>query len=235
MRTDGRLPFSKNDVVVQCVVQLLLIDLLQDTIDKYYKHIPTSSIIMLLDALHKSYVFAQEFNQQICLREELKRLGFMSEMKHLPGLLKQEREALSCSLKILFHVLADRTVQKSKSFPDAMDRLTRLSCSFLSTYIRKEQFFQEQVETAQNLSTRERESLAIETEREILGLVPIISDVLLKGLKELETSSFRKYVPQFMPLFCELTVVNSREVRMMLRDVLLIQVAPMVAPDTWWA
>jgi len=32
----------------------------------------------------------------------LQSLGFMKKMKELPGLLKQEREALSCSLMILF-------------------------------------------------------------------------------------------------------------------------------------
>merc|ERR1711977_770811 len=90
---DGQLPFRKDDVVIQCVVQLLLIEMLQDTVKQHYEHIPAIGIMTLLDALQQSFEFAQEFNQKIGLRQTLKRLGFMREMRQLPGLLKQEREA----------------------------------------------------------------------------------------------------------------------------------------------
>merc|ERR1719310_1630788 len=118
---DASLPFSKEEVVIQCVVQLLLIDMLQETVTQHYDHIPPAGIMVLLDALQRSYEFAQEFNQQIDLRQALKRLGFMREMKQLPGLLKQEREALSCSLKILFQVLRDERMQKSDHALKAME------------------------------------------------------------------------------------------------------------------
>merc|ERR1740129_695629 len=89
----------------------------------------------LLDALQRSFAFAQDFNQRIELRQALKRLGFMREMKQLPGLLKQEREATSCSLKILFQVQADARMQRSAHAAQATERLTQLCSTVLRNYV----------------------------------------------------------------------------------------------------
>ena len=45
-----------------------------------------------------SYDFTSNFNKQLDLRNSLWQEGFLSEMKQLPGLLKQERESLKCLL-----------------------------------------------------------------------------------------------------------------------------------------
>lgn len=63
-------------------------------------------------------------------------------------------------------------------------------------------------------------------------MVPIISEVVLKGLKELDPAQFRRYATELFPLLCELTVVQSREVRVMVRDILLEQVSPVVGNTT---
>jgi len=231
VRGDGQLPFRKDDVVIQCVVQLLLIDMLQDTVQQHYQHIPPEGIMTLLDALKRSFEFAQEFNQQIELRQTLKRLGFMREMKQLPGLLKQEREALSCSLKVLFQVQADARMQNTKYAAQAVERLMCLCHTVLRNYVNKERLLHEQTDNPTELTgegARDREAAAVEMEREVMGLVPIISDVVMRGLKELKPEQFAKYAPDLFPLLCELTVVNSREVRTMVRDVLIEQVAPLV-------
>lgn len=232
---DCQLPFSKDEVVNKCVVQLLLIDMLQETVTKHYEHIPPTGVMVLLDALQRSFEFAQHFNQLIELRQALKRLGFMREMKQLPGLLKQEREALSCSLKILFQVQGDERMQGTDFAPQAMDRLMRLCGMVLRNYCQKERTLNEQSDTPADYSgeARDRETTSVEMEREVLGLVPIISEVVLKGLKELDPLQFRRYAAELFPLLCELTVVNSREVRVMVRDILLEQVSPVVgtAPE----
>jgi hypothetical protein len=241
MEGDGRLPFSKDDVVIQCVVQLLLIDMLQDAIAQHYDHIPPAGIMILLDALQRSFEFAQEFNQQIELRQTLKRLGFMREMKNLPGLLKQEREALSCSCKILFQVQGDARMMKVEATAlGAEQRLRRLCQAVLKSYVGKERLLQEsQQQSADHHGVdyhtgvagggvgSDREAVAVEMEREVMGLAPIISEVVLKGLKELHSDQFAGYAPDLFPLLCELTVVNSREVRVMVRDVLR-RVTPLV-------
>ena len=47
-------------------------------------------------------MFAQTFNKNHKLRFHLWQKGFMSELERLPGLIRQEWESLSATLKILF-------------------------------------------------------------------------------------------------------------------------------------
>jgi len=232
------LPFRKDDVVIQCVVQLLLIEMLQDTVKSHYDHIPPRGIMTLLDALQKSFAFAQEFNQQIELRQTLKRLGFMREMRQLPGLLKQEREALSCSLKILFQVQGDVRMQQSECTSKAMDRLMQLCGNVLRNYVSKERLLQQHIqEQTENPSDNpgenphDKEAAVVEMEREVMGLVPIISDVVMKGLMDLHADQFAKHARDLFPLLCDLTAVNSREIRLMVRDVLIAQVTPLISKE----
>jgi brefeldin A-inhibited guanine nucleotide-exchange protein len=232
--TDGQLPFRTDDVVIQCVVQLLLIDVLQDTVREHYEHIPPAGIMTLLDALQRSFEFAQEFNQQIELRQTLKRLGFMRDMKQLPALLKQEREALSCSLNVLFQVQADeRMLQNSDISGQAVERLMKLCCNVLRNYVQKEQLLQQHQEDPDNApGGPDREAVIIEIDREVQGLVKIISEVVMRGLKDLQPEQFARYARELFPLLCECSTVNSREVRLMVRDVLMQQVTPMVCAAT---
>lgn len=235
MSNEAQLPFRKDPVVTLCVVQLLLIDMLQDTVTQNYNHIPPTGIMTLLDALKQSFEFAQEFNQKIELRQMLKRLGFMREMKQLPGLLKQEREALSCSLKILFQVQADARMQKSDYAAQAVERLMHLCSTVLRNYVNKERLLHEQTDVvAEGASEagvegmKDHEATITEMKREVNGLVPIISEVVMRGLKDLQADQFARYAPELFPLLCELAIVNSREVRLMVREVLLEQIAPLI-------
>jgi len=229
---DGQLPFRKEAVVNQCVVQLLLIDMLQDAVDQHYEYISTAGIATLLDALQRSFEFAQEFNQQIELRQTLKRLGFMREMRQLPGLLKQEREALSCSLKVLFRIQGDVRMHGSEHADQAVKRLMHLSTSVLRNYVSKEQHLQELTDARHAQDPQPADAPAkdrdVEMEREISGLERIISEVLLRGLKDLHAGQFARHAQELFPLLSELTVVNSREIRVMVRDVLLERVGPLV-------
>jgi len=229
---EGELPFRKDDVVIQCVVQLLLIDMLQETMREHYDNIPPESVLALLDALQGSYEFAQEFNQQIELRQTLKRLGFIREMRQLPGLLKQEREALSCSLKVLFQVQGDPKMQGTHYASKAVERLMKLCCMVLRNYVNKERIIGEQhaqaAEQPADANSHDREAAQVEMEREVLGLVPIISDVVMGGLRDLRQDQFARHAPELFPLLCDLTVVNSYEVREKVRSVLLVQVGPML-------
>mmetsp|Transcript_109809 Transcript_109809/g.310361 ORF Transcript_109809/g.310361 Transcript_109809/m.310361 type:complete len:475 (+) Transcript_109809:2-1426(+) len=235
---DAQLPFRKEAVVIQCVVQLLLIDMLQDTVEQHYEHISTAGIMTLLDALQRSFDFAQAFNQQIELRQTLKRLGFMREMKQLPGLLKQEREALSCSLKVLFRVQADDRMRGTEYASQAVERLMRLCGAVLRNYAGKERQLQELSEGRQAQEPadaaaardRDREATAAELEREIMGLAPIISEVVLKGLAGLRPEQFDGHAPELFPLLCGLATVSSREVRQMVAEVLLGRMAPLIRP-----
>ncbi|CAJ1345350.1 unnamed protein product [Effrenium voratum] len=228
-KASSHLPFNKEDVVIQCVVQLLLIDMLMDAVSQHYENIPESGIMTLLDALQQSFEFAQEFNRQIELRQALKRLGFMKEVKQLPGLLKQERDSLRCSLWILFQVQSDPRMNGSEFASRAVDRLLRLCSTVLQNYVNKERILHDRSEASNE--SGDREASIVEMEREVHGLVPIISQVVVKGLKDLPPKLFEQHVHVLFPLFCELTMVNSREVRSLVREVLLEQVAPLLKPS----
>jgi len=229
---DRDLPFRKEAVVNQCVVQLLLIDMLQDAVEQHYEYISTAGIMTLLDALQRSFEFAQEFNQQIELRQSLKRLGFMKEMKQLPGLLKQEREALSCSLKVLFRIQGDERMVGKEHSEQAMARLMHLCSGMLRNYVSKEQHLQELTDARHaqdpqppDVPPKDRD---VEMEREISGLERIISEVLLRGLKEMRPEQFARRAPELFPLLSDLALVNSREIRFMVRDVLVQRVGPLI-------
>lgn len=94
-------------------------------------HDPQTS--KLLGALEASFTFARDFNSKIQLRLELKRLGFMREMRDLPGLLKQERESLTCYLEILFGLY-----NLGKLDTELGEKLILVSRSVLKNYVSKD-------------------------------------------------------------------------------------------------
>merc|ERR1711937_891323 len=104
-----------------------------------------------------------------------------------------------------------------------MERLMKLCSMVLQNYVYKERQVQEHVDTGQENvgnEAKDREPITVEMEREVMGLVPIISDVVLKG--------FKRHAAELFPLLCELTIASSREVRSMVREVMLEQVGPIV-------
>jgi len=151
-------------------------------------------------------------------------------MKQLPGLLKQEREALSCSLKVLFQVQTDERMMDSEFAPQALERLMMLCKNVLKNYANKERLVQESTDACQETGAegRERETVTVEMEREVLGLVPIISEVVLRGSKDLDSKHIARFAAELFPLLCELTIVQSRDVRLMVREILLEQIGPLL-------
>eukprot|EP00397_Hematodinium_sp_SG-2012_P001747 GEMP01001752.1.p1 GENE.GEMP01001752.1~~GEMP01001752.1.p1 ORF type:complete len:1700 (+),score=348.55 GEMP01001752.1:43-5142(+) len=214
--TEDKLGFDSNTVVTQCVVQLLLIDVLQEVIESHLVKIPVEAIKKILDALQTSFEFAHEFNGKIPWRQKLKQLGFMREMRQIPGLLRQEREGMSCFLKILFRL---QKFKERPREPELDTRLVEMCRVVLHNYIRKER-------QMQNLDPAEHSATAEELEREISGQTTIVCDVVLRGF--LEFDDFAMASPTLFPLLSDLCLCQSREVRVMVRDVLLAKVAPMV-------
>lgn len=100
----GELPFNQDACFTKCIVQLLLINTVQETVEKFYDQLSLTNLNILLDCLDRSYRFAKEFNQELGLRLKLWNDGFMADLKQLPGLNAQEREAISNYLKILFRM-----------------------------------------------------------------------------------------------------------------------------------
>ena len=96
------LPFNQDACFTKCIVQLLLISTVAETVDKFYESLSLHNLYILLECLDKSYCFAKDFNQELGLRLKLWNEGFMADLKQLPGLTAQERESISTYLQILF-------------------------------------------------------------------------------------------------------------------------------------
>jgi len=170
-------------VVTGCVVQLLLIDCVHCAFEKHAESLPKDNevIKLVLDALQASFTFAHSFNQKITLRLELKRLGFMANMRDLPGLLKQEREGLTCYLGILFGLHALERLDTA-----LCERLCECCRSVMKNYLHKDQRLQALRATPVN--ERPDEVQIVEFERETAGLQPIITQVILHNLLDSKPS-----------------------------------------------
>jgi len=180
----GQVDEVTRSVVTGCVVQLLLIDCVHNTFEKHAEVIPRPVIVTILSALESSFTFAHDFNQKISLRLELKRLGFMRDMRDLPGLLKQEREGLTCYLGILFGLYS-----MGRLDTELCEKLTFCSRSVIHNYVRKDRLMQSMLRDGEN------EVQAVEYERETTGLQPIITQVILHNLIEADANSTGKGTP----------------------------------------
>ncbi|CAD7965224.1 unnamed protein product [Amoebophrya sp. A25] len=187
-------------VVTGCVVQLLLIDCVHSLFERHARRIPRTVVLVLLQSLEGSFSFAHDFNQKISLRLELKRLGFMRDMRDLPGLLKQEREGLTCYLGILFALYPMRRLNA-----DMCERLIACCRSVIHNYVRKERLMQSMLREGDD------EVQAVELERETTGLQPIITQVILQNLLEADKapSSSSSASPVASPAMPDATPIES--------------------------
>lgn len=119
--------------IVQCVLQLLMIDVVQELLERpdviepteaeaaaeaelpdleepkthgsdIYHKIPAKDLVRLLGFLYNSYVFSRDFNENRELRTTLWRQGFM---KQLPNLLKQETFSAHTYISVILRFYND--------------------------------------------------------------------------------------------------------------------------------
>jgi len=70
-----------------------------------FAHLSTERLLSLLNCLVESNKFAHTFNQDKALRTALWKAGFLKKKnRSKPNLLKQEKNSLQCSLKIMFRI-----------------------------------------------------------------------------------------------------------------------------------
>ncbi|TEB18185.1 hypothetical protein C9890_0451 [Perkinsus sp. BL_2016] len=203
------LPFNPDNVLCTCSTHLQLIQLVGDQVSAMTELRSESlfrSLRRVIEVLQQSKEFAVRFNSEIALREKLKALGFMRDLRQLPGLLKQERAALSVTLKILFFI--EHNVQEVIGDVAQCREELRQTCNeIVDSYSAKET-------RLGTLAVQIRDSLIDEIEREINGLVPIISSVIVSsgfgGMSESEFSENRLWI---FDLLIKLVLVNNLSIR----------------------
>jgi len=225
--TLSSLPFNPDRVLCTCATHLHLIQLIGDLVgDLELSPSLFHSLQHVLSTLNYSKEFAVKFNAEIALRERLKSLGFMRDLRQLPGLLKQERASVSVSLKILF--LIEHQVDKlegvdKQELKNSRERLRKTCNEIVETYAAKET-------KIGTIAVQIRDSLIDEIEREINGLVPIIASVIVgsgfAGMSEKEFNENREWI---FDLLLKLVLMNNRSIRKAAAAVLSKKFRPLIS------
>lgn len=104
------LDFDPRHVLTQSATQLLLLSAVEDIFlpppassdspPSSQAPIPWSAAKIILQAISRSAEFAHTFNQQVSRRVQVQESGFLTHVRSLPGLSRQERMAVGCLMEM---------------------------------------------------------------------------------------------------------------------------------------
>lgn len=120
----------KNSIVVKCVLQLLMIELLSELFEneEFAHHIPYKQSIKVIDLLEKSYEFSRDFNEDYGLRTRLVEARVVDK---IPNLLKQETSAAAVLIDIMFKLYLNDEDKKT----NLLKRLITVCTSVVTAYV----------------------------------------------------------------------------------------------------
>lgn len=169
-------------VRAKCVVQLLLIQLVQEIVVTFYRVLSTENILGMSESLENSYTFAHDFNADIELRYSLWRSGFMNQV---PNLLKQETNGLMAYLRIVFWLYLDP--QRTEQGGSTEDKVIELCEKVLRGYTHS-------CEEALSKS---------EERREVVALSPVVC-FIVNGMMQMSQPQFEKHLPRVYTILLDL-------------------------------
>jgi len=98
----SELPFSPSEVMNVCSAHLAVLGLVGEVLDRVSSSSSLARGLFYLEAgVSSSHNLAVDFNMRTGLREKLKKLGFMKDLRQLPKLVKQEITAVTLLIRIL--------------------------------------------------------------------------------------------------------------------------------------
>ncbi|KAL1917906.1 uncharacterized protein VTP21DRAFT_3740 [Calcarisporiella thermophila] len=196
--SDGRRRVFQQ-IVVKCVLQLLLVQTLYDLLNNptVVEAAPVDRLLELAESVRQSYLFARSFNENVNLRTNLWKLGFM---KSLPNLLKQETLSASCYVNLMLNIYTSSTPGRSEKKELVEANLMPLCQHILSEF----QAFDPEMKS-----------------RNIVAWTPVILSIL-QSLTKFGEKDFKKNLPNLYPLLVGLLTLDlDKSVRLALKDVLL--------------
>jgi len=125
-KEDQSQSFNSQECLTHCIVQLQMISLVKDVLEQYGDYFNDGQIYEILKMLQASYKFAKSFNEQKYLRFCLWKDDSMRAMDQLPGLVKQEKEALSAYLLLLFNLYTRKLKQQQDENTSSSEKTTHL-------------------------------------------------------------------------------------------------------------
>eukprot|EP00172_Hildenbrandia_rubra_P000832 Plantae.Rhodophyta-Hildenbrandia_rubra.ctg1473.p1 GENE.Plantae.Rhodophyta-Hildenbrandia_rubra.ctg1473~~Plantae.Rhodophyta-Hildenbrandia_rubra.ctg1473.p1 ORF type:complete len:1860 (-),score=262.13 Plantae.Rhodophyta-Hildenbrandia_rubra.ctg1473:3960-9539(-) len=202
-------PKEKADIQIvrsKCVVQLLLIQMVQDVVVKFYVSLSTEHMSTLACSVERSYQFAREFNADVERRFSLWRTGFMNQV---PNLLKQETTGVMTFLRVLLWLYLDESREAT-----AVEEKLFKYCEDVKTAF---------VEASENAREKPDEH------REVDALFPVVI-FILKGLMQMSERQFQHHIEGIYDLVLELMEASDvKEVRAVVRDLFEQRVAPFIS------
>ncbi|CAI4058360.1 hypothetical protein SKDZ_04G3830 [Saccharomyces kudriavzevii ZP591] len=167
----------KNSIVVKCVLQLLMIELLNELFENEdFAHcIPFKEAIRITRLLEKSYEFSRDFNEDYGLRTRLVEARVVDK---IPNLLKQETSAAAVLLDIMFQLYLNDDEKKT----DLISRLITICIQVVEGYV--------------SLDDRTME-------RSINAWRSVIVEIL-QGYYEFDDDDFRLYCPAMYALVIQI-------------------------------
>eukprot|EP00871_Galdieria_phlegrea_P002646 jgi/Galph1/3382/GphlegSOOS_G2018.1 len=198
--------------VVRCksVVQLLLSQLLVETVEEYVKILPEAALEKIVDSMETSITFARNFNSNFPLRFALWKSGFMNQV---PNLLKQEMHGTMNILQVLGYILekGNRTFW-SPDFVESLDTKRRHLCQ----QILKE--YNARLEKCLESSSRKTEE-----QRELHAASSVVVCVI-QQLIDMSDNEFQKALQGNYELVTNLVRSESPQVRDAVADLLQCKV-----------
>ena len=218
---DLRQKFEK--CYAKSATQLLLTKLVSDIVENFFKYLSTDQVRVLLQRLDAQFKFAKEFNSEINLRYQLWKQGYMSQLKHLPGLLSLEEESLRVYLSIRFKQHFGGSKQSiNADEDDAVSKPLFALCSkVLKDYVLKHSELvsintskkagqvPQASQDADKLSHLHEEEL----EKQLVHLGPIVHSVILENLMLLSDDELQQQSKELGQLLIDLTLCNDADVR----------------------
>jgi len=176
----------------KCVVQILLIQAVKDAISAHFNFLTSDHILILLESLDTCSHFCYDANHDTNLSKSTASISGLVRL-----LVKMEIDSLGCYLSILFNMYAYNN-KGLVSEPLLMRKAEDLIKEFSRTGAGV--------------------SLSADEQQYLNAKVPIIEQ-LLQGYLNFTDVQFAKHTPYFYPLFCELMLAPSRDIRLILKQV----------------
>lgn len=159
----------KNTIVVKCVLQLMIIELLSELFDnekfRNNEKINIDEMLRIVGMLEKSYTFSRDFNDDIGLRTRLVEAEVVDK---IPNLLKQESSSSAVLVAVLFK-LYFQTEDDKKNNVKLMDKLMQYCVDIIQRYVS----FDEN-----------------KMEKNIMTMRPVVIEIL-QGIYELDDEDFK--------------------------------------------
>eukprot|EP00917_Polyrhabdina_sp_WS-2016_P008487 GHVP01019027.1.p1 GENE.GHVP01019027.1~~GHVP01019027.1.p1 ORF type:complete len:1779 (-),score=344.86 GHVP01019027.1:1629-6965(-) len=210
-------------LTTKCVIQLLLIQTTRKVVESQFPYIPISSLRTLISAVRESHDFAMHFNEQVDLRQKLKNLGFMKDMRALPGLIKQERESLQNLLRMLFSYtwhfndpedLIPRAIKDSEDKQFVENSLVELIAYSLTRCLifSNPEFKTKDLNHAERKRSQTEQS---ESLRVLMGLSMVCQEVIMPSLQSeiFPNSTLKKVMDSSFSTICQLGCFGQDRVR----------------------